>query len=301
MKLLGVGKDIPVIGSLNEAPHADTLLIGIAPSGGKLPTEMRKIVLEAISRKMTIIAGLHEFLSDDLEISQAAAHSGSRIVDLRRSDYSAVSQRKGFREECMRILTVGQDCGVGKMVTSIEICRGLKQVGSDAKFVATGQTGILIEGDGCPIDAVVSDFINGAAENLVMINQNHEFLSIEGQGSVLHPRYSAVTLGLLHGSMPQGLVLCAEAGRKTVSGMDHISLPSLEKLKKLYESLADWDSFQGVIGISLNCRNVSQEEAQKQKGELSDTFGLPVCDVIIDGPELLVKAVLKMKATSCSN
>ncbi len=162
-ELLGVGGALPVIGSLAEAAGADTLLLGIAPPGGKIPSSWRPIILEAIARKLDVVSGLHDFLGEDPEFAQAAACRGVRLVDVRRNDEHDVAHRRGIREGCLRIQTIGNDCSVGKMVTAVEVAAGLRQVGLRAKFVATGQTGILVEGDGCPIDRVISDFVSGAA------------------------------------------------------------------------------------------------------------------------------------------
>ena len=247
--LFGLGGDIPVIGSLDEAPEANTVAIGIAPTGGKLPVEMKATIMEAVARRMTVVSGLHEFLADDPEIAAAARTHGAKLFDVRKNSERDVAHRKGIRAECLRIHTVGHDCNVGKMVVSLELSLALKQAGYDAKFVATGQTGIMIEGDGCPIDAVVADFVNGAAEKLVLANQHHEILMIEGQGSIAHPRYSAVTLGLLHGCVPDGLILCYEMGREVVGGMDDVRIPSLSALKELYETMANVMHPCLVIGV----------------------------------------------------
>ena len=213
--LLGVGADVPIVGSLEEAKKANTLLLGIAPPGGKVPQAWRDIILSAIERKMNVVSGLHEFLADDPEFAAAAADHNVRLVDVRKNNERDVAQREGIRGDCLRIHTVGQDCCVGKMVVAIEITRALERQQFDAKFVATGQTGIILEGDGCPVDCVVSDFVSGAAEKLVLANQHHDVIVVEGQGSLTHPRYSAVTLGLLHGIAPHGMILCYQVGRKT--------------------------------------------------------------------------------------
>ena len=252
--LFGLGGDLPVVGSLEDAPGADTLLIGIAPAGGKLPSAMRRIVLEAIARGMNIISGLHEFLGIDPEIGEAARRHGVTVLDVRANRERDVAHRQGINPQCLRIHTVGHDCNVGKMVVSLELALAFRRAGHDAKFVATGQTGIMIEGDGCPVDAVVADFINGAAEKLVLQNQHHAMLFVEGQGSLTHPRYSAVTLGLLHGCVPDGLILCYEMGRESVSGMDHVRLPSLAQFKQLYETMANVMHPCKVIGVAVNGR-----------------------------------------------
>jgi len=212
-ELLGVGGTIPVIGRLEDAPAANALMIGIAPSGGRVPESWRPIILAAIERGLDIVSGLHQFFQLDPEFAAAATRRGVKLIDLRRNDERDVATREGIREDCLRVHTIGNDCSVGKMVASIEITLGLQQRGFDAQFVATGQTGIMIAGSGCPVDCVVADFVNGAAEKLIRANQDHDILLFEGQGCLAHPKYSAVTLGLLHGCMPHGLILCYEAGR----------------------------------------------------------------------------------------
>lgn len=296
MQAFGVGGAIPVVASLDDAGRADTLVIGIAPSGGKLPAVMKAIVLEAIARKMRIVSGLHEFLSQDPQIVAAANRYGAELVDVRKNTEREVAHRRDLDERCLRIHTVGNDCNVGKMVVSLELSLALNRAGHDAKFIATGQTGIMIEGDGCPVDAVVVDFINGAAERLVLAHQHHGILLIEGQGSISHPRYSAVTLGLLHGSMPDGLILCYEMGRETVSGMSHIRLPSLAALRQWYETMANIMHPCRVLGVAMNSRRHSQAEADQERERVSGELGLPVCDVLRHGPETLVQAVLEHKA-----
>ena len=159
-------------------------MIGIAPSGGRIPPAWRAIILDAISRGMDVVSGLHEFIADDPEFAAAAKKSGAKITDVRKNDEHDVAHRKDIREECLRIHTVGQDCSVGKMLVAVELTNALKAEGHDAKFIATGQTGIMVEGDGVPIDRVVADFVNGAIEKQVLANQHHEILVVEGQGSI---------------------------------------------------------------------------------------------------------------------
>ena len=294
-QLLGTGGTTPVVADLDSAPDAKTLLIGIAPPGGKIPEHWRPTILEAIARGMKIVSGLHEFLADDPEFAAAAVTAGTELVDVRNNDEHDVANRVGVRSDCLRILTVGQDCCVGKMVVSIEITRDLIARQHQAKFVATGQTGILISGDGCPIDCVVSDFISGAVEKQVLAGQDHDILCIEGQGSLAHPRYSAVTLGLLHGSIPHGMVLCYEAGRKSIHGMPEIGLTSLAVLKNAYESTANLMMPSQVIGIAMNSRLLSAEEAEEERHRVREEFKLPVCDVFRHGPGELTEAVLTLK------
>lgn len=294
-QLLGAGGNTPVIADLDSAPDAKTLLIGIAPPGGKIPEHWRPIVMDAIGRGMNVVSGLHEFLAQDPDFAAAAASSGTELIDVRNNNEHDVANRLGLRPDCLRILTIGQDCCVGKMVASIELTRDLIARQKQAKFIATGQTGIMISGDGCPIDCVVSDFISGAVEKQILAGQDHEILCIEGQGSLAHPRYSAVTLGLLHGSMPHGMVLCYEAGRKAVHGMPDISLTSLAVLKDAYESAANLMMPSQVIGIAMNSRLLSAEAAEDERNRIRKEFELPVCDVFRHGPAELSEAVLQLQ------
>jgi len=294
-EVLGIGGDKPVVASVTDVPEANALLIGIAPPGGKIPKPWRPIVLDAIRRKLNVISGLHDFLNDDPEFSQAAREHGVELVDVRRTDEHDVAAREGIREGCLRIQTIANDCGCGKMVAAVEVAEGLKRAGVDAKFVATGQTGILVEGDGCPVDRVICDFLNGAAERLVLANQHHDVIVIEGQGSLFNPRYSCVTLGLLHGAMPDGLIVCYEVGRTMIEGMEPHPLPSLERLIDYYEASANVMHPCRVIGVSMNSRKVSEEEAEAECERVRREFGLPACDVIRHGPGKLVEAVLELK------
>jgi len=294
-EVLGLGGKIPVVASVADVPEANALLIGIAPPGGKLPRPWRPIVLEAIRRKLDVVSGMHELLNDDPEFSRAAKEHGVRLVDVRMTDERDVANRKGIREKCLRIQTIANDCSCGKMVTAVELAQGLKRAGVDAKFVATGQTGILVEGDGCPVDRVICDFLNGAAERLVLAHQHHDVIVIEGQGSLFHPRYSNVSLGLLHGAMPDGLIACYEMGRTMIGGMEPLPLPSLERLIEYYEASARVMHPCRVIGISINSRIFSDEQAAAEREKVRRQTGLPACDVIRDGPEELVHAVLELK------
>jgi uncharacterized NAD-dependent epimerase/dehydratase family protein len=294
--LLGVGQT-RVVGSLDEAPEANTLLLGIAPPGGKIPPPWRKIILDAIARrKMDVISGLHDFLSDDPEFSAAAKAAGVSLIDIRKNSERTIARRQGLRRDCLRVHTVGHDCSIGKMVVSVEVTNGLKQRGHKAKFIATGQTGIMIEGDGLPIDCVVADFVSGAAEKLVLQNQDHyDILLVEGQGSLVHPSYSGVTLSLLHGCAPQALILCYEVGRERVTGVESIRIPPLAEIKKMFELMANIHQKCEVIGIGINSCRLSAADAGRERERVKREFGLPACDVLRDGPDELVQAVIDYK------
>ena len=293
-QLFGAGGEIPVVASLDAAPEANTLMLGIAPPGGRMPESWRSVILAAIARGMDVVSGLHDFLSSDTEFCKAAKEKSVRLIDVRKNNERDVADRLNIREECLRIHTVGQDCSLGKMVVSLEISHALEQAGHKSKFVATGQTGIMIEGEGAPIDCVVADFVSGAVEKLILTNQHNDILLIEGQGSLAHPRYSGVTLSLLHGCMPHGMIMCYEVGRKNVNGMEHVPLQPLSKLIEVYETMANLMGPSKVIGIAMNSRNVSADEADAEREKIRSELGLPVCDVIRHGPDELVLAVQAM-------
>jgi uncharacterized NAD-dependent epimerase/dehydratase family protein len=295
-ELLGVGTT-PVVGSLDDAPTADTLLLGIAPPGGKIPAPWRKVILDAIARrKMDVISGLHDFLCDDPEFSSGAKVAGVTLFDIRKNTEKTIARREGLRPDCLRVHTVGHDCSIGKMVVSVEIASGLKARGHRAKFIATGQTGIMIEGDGLPIDCIVADFVSGAAEKMVLEHQQqHDILLIEGQGSLVHPSYSGVTLSLLHGCAPQALVLCYEVGRETVTGVESVKIPPLSQIKKIYELMANIHQRCKIVGIGINSRRLNAAAAARERDRVKSEFDLPACDVLRDGPDELVQAVIDYK------
>ena len=227
-ELFGVPGSAGTIPVAKELPQgSDALYIGIASPGGKLPPEWKPVILAAIEQKMDIVSGLHDFLVLDNDYVTAAQANGVRLVDIRQNEFANIASGRPFRSECLRILSVGQDCSFGKMVATLEVNQGLVDRGLNSRFLATGQTGIMITGSGIPIDCVVSDFANGAVENLVRANDGHEFVLVEGQGSISHPAYSAVTVGLLHGCRPNGMIFCYEAGRQQEKGLDEIDLPSI--------------------------------------------------------------------------
>ena len=296
-ELLNVGGKVPIIASLDEAPQANTLMLGIAPPGGRIPPTWRKTILSAIHRGMDVISGLHDFLSSDKEFVAAATEKGVQLIDVRKNNERDVANRLDIREDCLRVHTVGQDCSVGKMLVALELSNAMKAQGVKSKFIATGQTGIMVEGDGCPIDCVVSDFLSGAVEKQILANQHHEVLFIEGQGSIAHPRYSAVTLGLLHGCLPQAMILCYEVGRKHFGGFENIPLNPLAQLRDVYETMANLMLPSRVIGVAMNSRNASAEETERERDRIKRELGLPVCDVIRHGPEELLKPIQEMLAS----
>lgn len=313
--LLKCGGDTPIVAGLGDVPGgADTLIIGVATPGGKLPGAMRDIVLDAARQGMNVTAGMHQFLTDDPEIREAARHGGGVLWDVRKNDEREVADRIGIRDDCLRIHSVGQDCSCGKMVASVEVALGLQARGQDAKFVATGQTGILVApgvnatikqteeerhdptGGGAPIDCVTADFINGASEKLVKRNQHHDIIVLEGQATLVHPSYSSVTYGLLHGTLPHGLILCYEAARPHMHGRPHLALTPLEKIVEVYNFVSNLEQPCKFIGVAMNSRLLETEgQIEVERKKVAKELDLPVCDVYREGPERLAQAVIDLK------
>lgn len=295
-EVFGFGGGIPMIASIRDCPDATALFIGISPAGGKLPASWKPILLEALGQGVDIVSGLHDFLINDPQLVEAARQGNARLCDVRRNSEHTVAQNACFPENNLRIHTVGQDCGVGKMVVSLEVQREVERRGWDARFLATGQTGIMIAGRGVPVDCVVADFISGAVEQLVLRNQNADTLVIEGQGSISHPSFSGVTLGLLHGCAPQGLILCYEAGRTHVRELEHVPLKPLPKLLTWYETIASMRSPAKVIGVAVNGKYLSATDTDKEVKRVEDELGLPACDVWRHGAGKLADAVEALRA-----
>ncbi len=296
-ELLQVGGSVPCVASLDEI-DADTLLIGIAPPGGGLPESWRSVLHKAMSRGMRIVSGLHVYLNDDEELKRTADQYGVVIHDVRRPPPGiTVSGHEARSTTCFRVHTVGHDCGVGKLVVSLEVTRGLKKLGRRAEFVATGQTGVMIAESGVPIDAVVSDFVAGAIEAEVLKHQNEEFVLVEGQGSLIHPMYSGVTLGLLHGCNPQAMIMCLDPTHTRIrhSGAP---MPAVEEVISIYERMANVFVSSRVVGVAVNTSSLSASAAEKEIEQTSERTGLPTTDVIRFGVDALVEAVLAEEAES---
>ena len=296
-EVLGTGGSTPIVGSLREiTTDANMLLLGIAPPGGRIPKPWRAIILEAIGRGWHVMAGLHEFLTEDPEFTAAAAAKGVNLIDVRKNEEKDVAKGLGLREDCLRVLTVGHDCSVGKMVTSVEVTHGLQRRGRDAHFVATGQTGIMVSGDGVPIDRVIADFASGGIEKVILRQQHHDILIVEGQGSLVHPSFSGVTLSLLHGTAPHAMIMCYQAGHDHIFGAEHLAIPPLRKIIELNETMASIFRPCPVIGIAINSRTLTDAEAAAERQRVKAELGLPACDPVRHGPDELVDAILAFQA-----
>jgi uncharacterized NAD-dependent epimerase/dehydratase family protein len=282
------GRDIPIVASLAEAlvrrPPPDTLLIGIAPTGGKLPPSWRATILDAIGAGLDVHSGLHTFLGDDPEFAAAAAAAGTAIVDYRRPPdrmETAVGRRHAPGKRV--ILTVGTDCAIGKMSVALELRAAARAAGRSASFVPTGQTGMMIDGWGAAVDRLISDFAQGTVEWMVEEGERRgDWVIVEGQGSLDHPAYSSVTLALIHGATPQAMILVHKAGQ-TEHDFDHLpdaSFPiaDLRSFIELHERVAGLVAPSRVVAIALNTSAIlSEEDARAEIARVAAETGLP-CD-----------------------
>lgn len=294
-ELFKLGGQVPVVASLDSIPSCDAIYLGIATPGGKLPETWRPLIKQAIERQVDVVSGLHDFLVDDPEYLALSKISGSQLIDVRRNDFKRTAKCHLFRPECIRIHSVGNDCSIGKMVTTLEVQQELSKRGYHAKFLATGQTGIMITGEGSPIDCIVSDFVNGAVEELVAKNESNDFVLIEGQGSISHPAFSAVTAGLLHGGAPQGLLFCYEAGRTHVKGLKDVPIAPMHQQMAACETLANLRFPSKIIAISINTRSLTDEQAMREVAQAEDRFGLPACDVYRHGAGKIADACERLR------
>jgi uncharacterized NAD-dependent epimerase/dehydratase family protein len=297
--VLGFGGAIPIVASMREglalAPTA--VLIGIAPAGGRLPAEWRAWLLEAVDAGCELWSGLHTFLSDDPELAERAAARGVRILDLRKPPADLpIASGAAKQTEAFRVLAVGTDCNVGKMTAQLQLVGALKARGLRTRFVATGQTGIMIEGWGIAVDAVVADFIAGAAERITLEGaKDADVVLVEGQGSLNHPGYSGVTLGLLHGSCPDALILCHQATREYIGDYRRASwlrIPPLSEDVRLYETLGSAVHPTKVVGIALNTYDLSEAEARAACERAERETGLPATDPVRFDPAPLIDAIV---------
>src|SRR6476659_759407 len=273
------------------------VLIGIAPQGGRMPAEWRAWLAEALDQGCDLWSGLHTFLGDDPLLAEKARVHGRKILDLRRppADLPIASGRAKAVDPLV-VLTVGTDCNVGKMTAQLQLTKRLNERGVRTRFVATGQTGIFIEGWGMAVDAVVADFIAGAAEQLVLEGaKNADIVLVEGQGSINHPGYSGVTLGLLHGSCPDALLLCHQSSREFLGDYRPgawVPIPPLSTYARWYEEIGGMVHKTKTIGICLNTYDMDDAAARKACADAEKETGIPASDPVRFDPDKLVDAIL---------
>jgi uncharacterized NAD-dependent epimerase/dehydratase family protein len=295
-QVLGYGGDIPVVRNLEEGLRFNPthLLIGIAPTGGRLPDEWREILLNAINSKLHILNGLHTILTNEIEFQNAAAQNNVTITDYRKiqSESEVVAQGSYRERKAKVILTVGTDCNIGKMTTLLEMKEEFDKRNLKCDFIATGQTGILLRGRGIAVDSMVGDYIAGSVEKEIdqSVQEGYDFILVEGQGSLTHMGYSGVTLGLLHGSMPDAMILCHQPTRLTDNY--GLPLPDLSQCIAVHEDLMSFFKPSKVVGIGLNSVGLTERESQEVAEELEKKLCLPTVDAFRFGAAKLVDAVL---------
>lgn len=273
------------------ATGVKSIIIGVAPVGGVIGEHWLSTLEEAAAEGMDIVSGLHHPLEAFPTVAEAAKSSGARLINV-RVPVNNLPIGNGIKRTGRRVLMVGTDCAVGKKYTALALTKSLNEQKINATFRATGQTGIMIAGNGIPIDAVVSDFIAGAAEEVSPQNDPNHWDVIEGQGSLFHPAYAGVSLGLLHGSQPDAIVVCHDATRQDISSCPHIKLPSLDEciaLNLRCGSLTNPDIV--CVGISVNTSDLPAEERGPYKEKLTEATGLPCVDSVLDGCGAIVKNI----------
>jgi uncharacterized NAD-dependent epimerase/dehydratase family protein len=296
---VGVGRGVPVVANVDEAMArgATVLLIGTAAAGGRIPEGYRPGLARALGSGVEVWNGLHERVLADPVLAAAAKRGRAKVRELREPPAELpIGGHRSRREGARVVLTVGSDAAVGKMTASLEIVAALRRAGERAEFVATGQTGIAIAGGGIAVDAVVADFIAGAAELMVCdAAERADWVVVEGQGSLTHPGFSGVTLGLLHGSAPDVMVLCHESMRHSVKGYDDRQpLRPLREYIRIYEDAASWRRPPGyllsrVVAVAVNTGSLNvpsgnaDEMAQKIIASIAYETGLPTADPIREG------------------
>ena len=298
--VLGFGGDIPVVDSIADGiiRGADSLLVGIAVAGGGLPTDLRATIADAIDHRLEIWNGLHGFVGEDPELGPMAARLGVRVHDVRRPpDDLPVGAGRVRELEQTIVLAVGTDANIGKMTVMLQVRDALTKRNVRAAFAPTGQTGIFIEGWGLCVDAVIADFIAGAAEAVtIRAARDADVVLVEGQGSIIHPGYSGVSLGLLHGSLPHAMIACHQPSRTSFRHNSWVRIPPLSDVIALHESIAHPLRPAKTIGVSLNTSDLSERDARAAIDRAAAETGLPVVDPVRYDPAPLVDAIIAFDA-----
>jgi uncharacterized NAD-dependent epimerase/dehydratase family protein len=285
--------DAPIVGSVTEGMWYEptSLLVGLAPPGGRLPDHWRAEIAAAIRGGLEIVSGLHDLLEHDAEFARLAAEHGTRIWDVRIPPPTPLFSGAAYGLDAVTVLTVGSDCAVGKMTAALELARVASERGKKARFVPTGQTGIMIAGWGIAIDRVIADFAAGAAESLIAeAAREDDLLFVEGQGAINHPAYAPVTTALLCGVAPDALVLTHLVTRERIEGYD-IPLLSLRTLVERYEAFCAGMKPAKVVAVALNTHGLSDVEAQAAILRAREETGLPVDDLVRNGADALYDAI----------
>ena len=295
--LTGIPRQVPIVASVVEALEYDptVLAIGLAPSGGALPQPWQQEVQQAVAAGLSVVNGLHTLMANDPALL-TLLHETAWIWDVRREPSGlTVGSAEARLLSCLRVLTVGTDMSIGKMSTSLELHKASQARGLKSRFLATGQTGLMLGEDGVPLDAVRIDFAAGAVEQLVMrYGSDYDILHIEGQGSLVNPA-STATLPLMRGSQPTHLILVHRAGQTQIQSFPHITIPPLPQVIELYETVATAGGAFApakITAIALNTAHLDETSAQQAIMQITDQTGLPCTDPIRFGAESLLDAIL---------
>jgi len=273
---------------------AKSLIIGIADVGGFLSESWHQDLIKAASMRLNIVSGGHQKLTEIPSLSETAAKAGDKLVEIRNSNIN-FPVGTGIKRTGRRLLTVGTDCAMGKKYTALTIAKEMRDRGMNVDYRATGQTGIMIAGGGIPIDAVVSDFIAGAAEVLSPDASADHWDIIEGQGSLTHPGYAAVTLGLLHGSQPNEIVLCHDTRHKYIEDGLKVKIPPLPEVIEMYLVMGRLTNSKiRCSGISLNTESMSDDERNEVVTQVRDETGLIVFDPVATGAGDLIDYLVEI-------
>lgn len=293
---VGLGGDVPVVGTVAEAlrHRPEIAIVGTAPMGGALEGPLRGQVVACLEAGVDVVSGLHTFLGDDPALAALAASAGARIWDVRRVDgQERVSTGIGCTTGASVVLVTGTDCNVGKMTATVALDRVASARGLRSAWAATGQTGIMLRGRGVAVDRVISDFVGGAAEELVNVEgEGNDLVWVEGQGSIVHPGYAGVTLGLMYGAMPDVLVLAHTADREHFKRLEHLALPSVRDLIRLHEQLMEPFKPAAVAAVAVNTSMLDETAARAFLDELSAETGRVADDVIRFGGDAVLDAVV---------
>ena len=288
-----VSLDVPRLAPADAAAKgAGSIVIGVAPTGGQLPDRWIDDLEAALRAGLDVVSGLHTRLTSFPRLVAAAAAHGVRLVDVRHAN-GTHPVGSGRKRTGKRVLTVGTDCALGKKYTALALTKALQAHGAPATFRATGQTGVMIAGSGIAVDALVADFLAGAAEALSPDNAANHWDVIEGQGSLFHPAYAAVTLGLLHGSQPDAIVLCHAPERLTIEEYPDYPIPPLPEVIDLYLRTGRLTNRHiRCVGLSINSSTLSDAEWLHYQQRLERELGLPVCDPMRGGVDPIARALL---------
>jgi len=293
-----VHEGIPIVGTVNDSLcfEPTVAVVGVATQGGRFPPAWLELLKSCIAKGLDVESGLHELISEDPGLTELAQRHGVELRDLRKPPAGlSVPTGANLEVDAKIVLTVGSDCAIGKKTVAVELDLEARRRGLESVFVPTGQTGIAIAGWGIAVDAVVSDFLAGAAEQLVVegARRGGKLLLVEGQGSLIHPMYSGVTLGLIHGSVPHAFVLCHRAGSTEIEGCPGHRIPPLTELVELHERIALPARRAKVACIALNTADSPKDDdARREIAEVAAETGLPADDPVRFGAGFLLDALL---------